>query len=96
MYNMFSDLICQTKYSMFIPKLLSNALFSFQNYGAFYELVGAGVTGPVTLKGLKNGTSLDLSSNKWTYQVRLLQHLSYSVSSNPIVKGLYSHILLSS
>lgn len=39
----------------------------FQNYGAFFELSGAGITGPVKLKG-KND-DLDLSSNQWTYQV---------------------------
>ncbi|KAF2283348.1 hypothetical protein GH714_002464 [Hevea brasiliensis] len=31
------------------------------NYGAFYDLIGAGVTGPVKLKG-QNGTTVDLSS----------------------------------
>ncbi|XP_058757536.1 beta-galactosidase 8-like [Vicia villosa] len=42
-----------------------------QNYGAFYDLVGAGITGPVTLKGLKNGSTSDLSSQQWTYQIGL-------------------------
>ncbi|KAK7324946.1 hypothetical protein VNO77_28920 [Canavalia gladiata] len=42
-----------------------------QNYGAFFDTRGAGITGPVILKGLKNGDSLDLSSQKWTYQVGL-------------------------
>ncbi|XXG74073.1 hypothetical protein AAC387_Pa07g2886 [Persea americana] len=40
-----------------------------QNYGAFFELSGAGITGPVKLKG-KND-DLDLSSNQWTYQIGL-------------------------
>ncbi|KAI3904169.1 hypothetical protein MKW92_008658 [Papaver armeniacum] len=35
------------------------------------NLTGAGITGPVTIKGLKNGASLDLSSSKWTYQIGL-------------------------
>ncbi|KAI3849823.1 hypothetical protein MKW98_026737 [Papaver atlanticum] len=50
---------------------LMSATVGLQNYGAFYELTGAGITGPVTIKGLKNGASLDLSSSKWTYQIGL-------------------------
>ncbi|GMI81634.1 beta-galactosidase 8 [Hibiscus trionum] len=42
-----------------------------QNYGAFFDLSGAGVTGPVKLNGLNNGSSIDLSSQQWTYQVGL-------------------------
>ncbi|GAU12955.1 hypothetical protein TSUD_97660 [Trifolium subterraneum] len=42
-----------------------------QNYGAFYDTVGAGITGPVTLKFPKNGSTADLSSQQWTYQVGL-------------------------
>ncbi|WRX35044.1 D-galactoside/L-rhamnose binding SUEL lectin domain - like 10 [Theobroma cacao] len=42
-----------------------------QNYGAFFDLVGAGITGPVKLNGLKNGSSIDLSSQQWMYQVGL-------------------------
>ncbi|RDY09559.1 Beta-galactosidase 8 [Mucuna pruriens] len=42
-----------------------------QNYGAFFDTWGAGITGPVILKGLKNGSTLDLSSRQWTYQVGL-------------------------
>ncbi|XP_015890709.1 beta-galactosidase 8 isoform X2 [Ziziphus jujuba] len=41
-----------------------------QNYGPFYDKVGAGITGPVKLNG-KNGGSFDLSSQKWTYQIGL-------------------------
>lgn len=44
-------------------------LFS-QNYGAFFDLWGAGITGPVMLKG-QNSTT-DLSSNEWTYQVSIV------------------------
>ncbi|EPS72770.1 beta-galactosidase, partial [Genlisea aurea] len=40
-----------------------------QNYGAYYDRVGAGVTGPVQLKGLKDGSTMDLSLQPWTYQV---------------------------
>ncbi|PNY07301.1 beta-galactosidase 8-like protein [Trifolium pratense] len=42
-----------------------------QNYGAFYDTVGAGITGPVILKFPKNGSTADLSSLPWTYQVGL-------------------------
>lgn len=45
--------------------------FFNQNYGAFFDKSGAGITGPVQLKGLKNGTTTDLSSQRWTYQVSL-------------------------
>ncbi|KAI3974006.1 hypothetical protein MKX01_030582 [Papaver californicum] len=50
---------------------LMSATVGLQNYGAFYELMGAGITRLVTVKGLKNGASLDLSSTKWTYQIGL-------------------------
>ncbi|XP_020214604.1 beta-galactosidase 8 [Cajanus cajan] len=42
-----------------------------QNYGAFFDTWGAGITGPVILRGLKNGSTIDLSSQEWTYQVGL-------------------------
>ncbi|KAK2433960.1 beta-galactosidase [Trifolium repens] len=42
-----------------------------KNYGAFYDLVGAGITGPVILKFPKNGSTTNLSRQKWTYQVGL-------------------------
>lgn len=42
-----------------------------QNYGAFFDLTGAGVTGPVQLKGLTSGATVDLSSQQWTYQIGL-------------------------
>ncbi|KAK4408517.1 Beta-galactosidase 8 [Sesamum angolense] len=41
---------------------------SIQNYGAYFDKKGAGVTGPVQLKGLRNGSTVDLSSQQWTYQ----------------------------
>jgi hypothetical protein len=34
--------------------------------------MGAGITGPVKLKGTKTGTTIDLSSQQWTYQVSFL------------------------
>ncbi|XP_075490704.1 beta-galactosidase 8-like [Primulina tabacum] len=42
-----------------------------QNYGAHYDTEGAGVTGPVQLKGLQNGSTIDLSSRQWIYQIGL-------------------------
>ncbi|KAK7312559.1 hypothetical protein VNO77_36500 [Canavalia gladiata] len=42
-----------------------------QNFGPFFDTWGAGITGPVMLKGLKNGITIDLSSKQWTYQVGL-------------------------
>ncbi|XP_041990675.1 beta-galactosidase 8-like [Salvia splendens] len=42
-----------------------------QNYGAFYDTKGAGVTGPVQLKGSHNQATVDLSSKLWTYQIGL-------------------------
>ncbi|KAM5584077.1 beta-galactosidase 8 [Rosa sericea] len=42
-----------------------------QNYGAFFDLEGAGITGPVQLKGSTTGTTIDLSSQQWTYQIGL-------------------------
>ncbi|PKU80113.1 Beta-galactosidase 6 [Dendrobium catenatum] len=48
---------------------LLSATVGLQNYGAFFDLTGAGITGPVQLRG-QSGT-LDLSSAEWTYQVGL-------------------------
>ncbi|KAJ0967648.1 hypothetical protein J5N97_024565 [Dioscorea zingiberensis] len=48
---------------------LLSATVGLQNYGAFFDLSGAGITGPVKLKG--QDASLDLSSKEWTYQVGL-------------------------
>ncbi|KAL7238420.1 hypothetical protein ACSBR2_004507 [Camellia fascicularis] len=42
-----------------------------QNYGAFFDKWGAGVTGPVKLKGLNDRSTIDLSSRQWTYQTGL-------------------------
>ncbi|XP_075485409.1 beta-galactosidase 8-like isoform X2 [Primulina tabacum] len=42
-----------------------------QNYGAYFDTVGTGVTSPVQLKGLQNGSTFDLSSQQWTYQIGL-------------------------
>ncbi|CAN6284884.1 unnamed protein product [Urochloa humidicola] len=48
---------------------LLSATVGLSNYGAFFDLVGAGITGPVKLSG-PNG-ALDLSSAQWTYQTGL-------------------------
>ncbi|KAI3823250.1 hypothetical protein L1987_04683 [Smallanthus sonchifolius] len=42
-----------------------------QNSGAFFDQTGAGITGPVELEGLTNGSTVDLSSQRWTYQIGL-------------------------
>lgn len=47
-------------------------IYIFQNYGAFFDEQGAGITGPVKLKGSANGTVVDLSSQLWNYQVSFL------------------------
>ncbi|VAI07612.1 unnamed protein product [Triticum turgidum subsp. durum] len=48
---------------------LLSATVGLTNYGAFFDLVGAGITGPVKLTGPKG--MLDLSSADWTYQIGL-------------------------
>ncbi|XP_062210627.1 beta-galactosidase 6-like [Phragmites australis] len=48
---------------------LLSATVGLSNYGAFFDLVGAGITGPIKLSG-PNG-ALDLSSADWTYQIGL-------------------------
>ncbi|KAK1289663.1 Beta-galactosidase 8 [Acorus calamus] len=48
---------------------LLSATVGLQNYGAFFDLTGAGITGPVKLKG--NNATLDLSLTTWTYQIGL-------------------------
>ncbi|XP_020592351.1 beta-galactosidase 6 [Phalaenopsis equestris] len=63
---------------------LLSATVGLQNYGAFFDLTGAGITGPVQLRGQKG--TLDLSSEEWTYQVGLKGESS----------GLYSSSLNSS
>lgn len=40
----------------------------FQNVGAHFERYNQGVLGPITLKGLSEGT-WDLSKWKWSYKV---------------------------
>ncbi|PIA65509.1 hypothetical protein AQUCO_00100780v1 [Aquilegia coerulea] len=50
---------------------LMSLTVGLQNYGAFFDTVGAGITGPVKLKGLQNGSTIDLSSYQWTYQIGL-------------------------
>ncbi|OMP05297.1 hypothetical protein CCACVL1_01966 [Corchorus capsularis] len=50
---------------------LLSVTVGLQNYGSFFDLKGAGVTGPVKLNGLKSGSTIDLSSQVWTYQVGL-------------------------
>ena len=51
---------------------MNTSIYLYQNYGAFYDQTGAGITGPVKLKSAKSGTTVDLSSQQWTYQVSVL------------------------
>ncbi|GJN30924.1 hypothetical protein PR202_gb19270 [Eleusine coracana subsp. coracana] len=68
-----SSLISFQKPVTFVPgknKIdLLSATVGLSNYGAFFDLVGAGITGPVKLSGPSG--ALDLSSADWTYQVGL-------------------------
>ncbi|XP_073312122.1 beta-galactosidase 8-like [Primulina huaijiensis] len=50
---------------------LLSVTVGLKNYGAFFDLAGAGITGPVQLKGLSNGSTIDLSSEHWKYQIGL-------------------------
>lgn len=52
---------------------------------------GAGVTGPVQLKGLKNGSTADLSSQQWTYQVSFFNIVSKV--ANMLVGGTTSYFI---
>ncbi|KAK6936028.1 Glycoside hydrolase 35, catalytic domain [Dillenia turbinata] len=53
-----------------------------QNYGSFFDIEGAGITGPVQLKGA-NGSTIDLSSRQWTYQIGLVgEDLGLSAGSS--------------
>ena len=54
-----------------------------QNYGSFFDKVGAGITGPVKLRNAKTGATLDLSSQNWTYQVNFLSNPSKKITPNP-------------
>lgn len=44
-----------------------------QNYGARFDLVGVGVTGPIEIVGKKGDVSIvkDLSHHNWTYKIGL-------------------------
>ncbi|KAL6510901.1 Beta-galactosidase 8 [Orobanche gracilis] len=55
-----------------------------KNYGAFFDKTGAGVFN-VQLKGSQNGSTVDLSSQQWAYQVGLKgEELSLSVGSSSL------------
>ncbi|GER57705.1 beta-galactosidase [Striga asiatica] len=63
---------------------LLSVTVGLQNYGAFYDRKGAGVSG-VQLRGSQNGSSIDLSSQQWTYQVGLKgEHLGLSTGSSSL------------
>lgn len=63
---------------IFSTNKIYNAIY--QNYGAFFELRGAGVTGPVKLENQKNNITVDLSSGQWTYQVGFFKHPGVELS----------------
>lgn len=42
-----------------------------QNYGSFFDKAGAGIDGPVSLIEVIGSERVDLSSQKWTYQVQI-------------------------
>lgn len=50
---------------------LLSATVGFQNYGAFFDLVKTGISGPVEIVGRKGDETItkDLSSHKWSYKV---------------------------
>ncbi|KAL9272727.1 Beta-galactosidase 8-like protein [Drosera capensis] len=52
---------------------LLSLTIGLQNYGAFFDVQGAGITGPVLLKGSTGDYALSLSTQtqQWTYQVGL-------------------------
>ncbi|PIN14052.1 Beta-galactosidase [Handroanthus impetiginosus] len=55
-----------------------------QNYGAFFDTRGAGLTG-LQLKGSRNGSTVDLSSQKWTYQIGMKgEELGLSTGSSSL------------
>ena len=73
MYYLLDEQILAFNKSLVISILLMNtSIYLYQNYGAFYDKTGAGITGPVKLKGVKSGTTVDLSSQQWTYQVSVI------------------------
>ena len=73
MYYLLDEQILAFNKSLVISILLMiTSIYLYQNYGAFYDKTGAGITGPVKLKGVKSGTTVDLSSQQWTYQVSVI------------------------
>ncbi|KAI4386046.1 hypothetical protein MLD38_004016 [Melastoma candidum] len=50
---------------------LLSVTVGLQNYGAYFDKRGAGITGPVILKFSSSGSTIDLSMQEWTYQVGL-------------------------
>ena len=80
MYYLLDEQILAFNKSLVISILLMNtSIYLYQNYGAFYDKTGAGITGPVKLKGVKSGTTVDLSSQQWTYQVSVLISFSFLI-----------------
>ncbi|XAR51103.1 Beta-galactosidase [Bertholletia excelsa] len=64
---------------------LLSATIGYQNYGAYFDTINSGLTGPVELVGRKGDETIikDLSNHKWTYKVGLngFDEKVYSVDS---------------
>lgn len=64
-----------------------------QNVGLHFETWNAGVLGPVTLKGLNEGTR-DLSGQKWSYKVCFPQFVLYVCISIFLCSTLFVYTIL--
>lgn len=52
-------------------------VMSYQNYGAYFDMKGAGITGPVQLKSSQSKSIIDLSTQLWTYQVDIILNYAW-------------------
>ncbi|KAG8657149.1 hypothetical protein MANES_03G042616v8 [Manihot esculenta] len=71
---------------------LLSATVGLPNYGPMYDLIQAGITGPVELVGRKGDENIikDLSAHKWSYKVGLhgLENRLYTLNSPQASKWL--------
>lgn len=63
-----------------------------QNVGVHYERWNTGVLGPVTLKGLNEGTR-DLTKQKWSYKVCVVLSIQLLPCSPDDIYNFRSHAL---
>ncbi|XP_038688653.1 beta-galactosidase 7-like [Tripterygium wilfordii] len=63
---------------------LLSATVGFQNYGAYFDLIGSGISGPVELVSHKGDETItkDISGHKWSYKTGLNGLESKLYSSN--------------